>query len=132
MKLEKKLAPGELRFIAKLFDAKKKLWGVYDKARGSWPITSPQLGDVKQELKLESDAQAEADRLNKEHPVETAAEPAKSSRAKKTAKKTGSSGTSKTVQAADVVQEDELVELPELPVYEISEEDRAKYEENLD
>jgi hypothetical protein len=132
VKLEKKLAPGEMRYIAKLFDAKKKLWGIYDKARGSWPVTRPDIGDVKQELKLESDAQAEADRLNKEHPVRDEAAPApRSSRAKKT----GSSGSSKTVKAADVAKEEAAPEMlvePDLPVYEISEEDRAKYEENLD
>jgi hypothetical protein len=130
VKLEKKLAPGELRYIAKLWDAKKKLWGVYDRAMASWPGTRPDTGDVKQELKLESDAQAEADRLNRLNPVkdEAAAAP-KSSRAKKT----GSSGSSKTVQAADVAKEEpEMLVEPDLPVYEISEEDRAKYEENLD
>ena len=56
----KKLAKGELRFIPKKID---KLWRVYDRANGSYPYSSIELGVVTQDVS-EADAQAEADRLN--------------------------------------------------------------------
>lgn len=119
MNTNKKLAPGELRFIAKLFDAKKKIWGIYDKARGSWPVRSPELGEVKQDLKLELEAAEEAERLNAEHSVGGATAVAV-----------------QAVQAAVVVEEFAAPVLatpvPDLPDYGVmSEDERKKYEEGL-
>lgn len=50
----------KIRFVAKQIN---KSWGVYDIQRGSWPVQTPELGLVKQDLKTEAEAQAEADRL---------------------------------------------------------------------
>lgn len=44
---------------------KRKVWGVYDAERASWPAQVPEFGKVKQDLPTEEEAQAEADRLNK-------------------------------------------------------------------
>ena len=58
----KKLLPGELRFIAKKYIG--KTWGIYDKARGSWPIQTPDTGIVEQGVTKEV-AEATAEALNK-------------------------------------------------------------------
>lgn len=57
----KKLATGELRFVAKVWAG--KVFGVYDRARGSWPVQTPELGKVAQETS-QADAEVEAERLN--------------------------------------------------------------------
>lgn len=53
------------RFIAKLKRFPRSVrWGVYDQHRASWPVRTPETGRVKQDLRSEEEAQAEADRLN--------------------------------------------------------------------
>lgn len=59
----KQLAKGERRFIPKKVD---RLFRVYDRANGSFPYRTPELGQVTQDV-TEAEAQAEADRLNEEH-----------------------------------------------------------------
>lgn len=59
---DKKLMKGELRFIAKKYIG--KTWGIYDKARGSWPIQTPDTGIVEQGVTQEV-AEATAEALNK-------------------------------------------------------------------
>lgn len=58
----KKLLPNQLRFIAKKYIG--KTWGVYDLARGSWPIQSPELGTVEQGV-TQAEAEQAAEALNK-------------------------------------------------------------------
>ena len=51
------------RFIAKEFGlGRAKVWGVYDREKASWPITTAVTGRVKQNMKTEAEAQTEADR----------------------------------------------------------------------
>lgn len=118
--MPKKLMTGELRFVAKQFRA--KLWGVYDKARASWPGQTAELGPVRQELSSKEEAQAEADRLNgldlgQGGQVEAGKKPAarKSSAEKKTAPR------------------EAPVEVQQLPDYgeAMTDEEREKYEKGL-
>ncbi len=67
----KKLRPGEVRFTVRPHRTgpRSTVWEVYDRARGSIPAQTTELGRVKQCHSTEELAQAEADRLNREHPV---------------------------------------------------------------
>lgn len=61
----KELRTGEVRFTVKeIVNGKKSVYRVYDKARGSFPYVSPELGTVQQDFEKEASAVAEADRLN--------------------------------------------------------------------
>lgn len=63
---EKRLAPGEARFVAKRRgEGKGATWGVYDRQRACWPVMGGSIGVVKQGFATEAEAQAEADRIAK-------------------------------------------------------------------
>lgn len=67
MQVEKKLAPGEVRFVPKETPARSgrgKVWDVYDRVLGSRPAVRPGIGKIEQDHKTPEAAQAEADRLN--------------------------------------------------------------------
>lgn len=126
----KQLQEGELRFIARAWD--KKLWGIYDKARGSWPGQTPELGIVPQELESKEAAEEIADRLNKDHPVVAAASTLKKAKKKKTEpgsreKSSAKAPAADPAAAAPVPapREEEIV------AYDIDEEKAKKYAEGL-
>jgi hypothetical protein len=57
------MSTSERRYVAKQFtQGRHKLWGVYDQVSYSWPVINRELGQVKQNMKSEAEAQAEADR----------------------------------------------------------------------
>lgn len=58
----KKLLTGEIRFISKKYIG--KTWGIYDKARGSWPVQTKDTGIVEQGV-TQGEAEAAAEALNK-------------------------------------------------------------------
>lgn len=61
----KKLRKGEVRFVVKEIETgKSSVYRVYDKARGSFPYLSEELGTVQQDFEKETSAAAEAERLN--------------------------------------------------------------------
>lgn len=66
---EKKLAPGEIRFVVRPRQTgpRTTLFEVYDRARGTVPVQTPELGKVTQDHPTEGAAQTEADRLNAAH-----------------------------------------------------------------
>ena len=117
----KKMRPGEIRFIARQID---KLWRVYDKARGSYPYHMQELGGEILQDTDKSSAEAEAERLNAKYGPKL--------EQKKGALKKGAS-KSETVEApAPVVEDEEEVDIPDLPDYGVlSEEEAARYEEGL-
>lgn len=118
----KQLRPGELRFIAKSWD--KKLWGIYDKARGSWPERGPELGEVPQKLESKTEAESIAERLNAEHPVQEAAVTTKKQRGKKTEKSSTPEPAKKTEPVEPMLEE-------VVGYDDIDEEAAKKYTEGL-
>lgn len=114
MSVEKKMRKGELRYIVK--EKYKKLWCIYDKARGSYPYRMPGLGVIAQEHSDKTAAQAEADRLNEIAGI--------------TAPKTVQA--KKNALAAPAPAPDPALETPELPDYGIMDEEQAaKYTEGI-
>lgn len=79
-----------------------KAWRVYDKARGSYPYEGAEVGTVQQDTD-EKTAQAEAARLNGVETVELPVE-----------------------EVSNVKEEEDIADYGEM-----SEEDRAKYEDGL-
>ena len=57
------MSTSERRYIAKQFGlGRYQFWGVYDKDMASWPISTADLGMVKQNMRTQAEAQVEADR----------------------------------------------------------------------
>lgn len=115
----KTLREGEVRFLARQID---KLWRVYDRARGSYPYQSPELGgEILQDVD-KSSAEAEAERLNGLF--------VKKPKPKLEQKKGASKSKGASVEAP--VEESIEVDIPELPDYGVlSEEEAARYEEGI-
>lgn len=109
----KKMLPGEQRFIARQID---KLWRVYDRARGSYPYSHPDLGGTVLQDVDKSSAEAEAERLNTQFGDKPKLE-----------RKSGAS-KKETVE----VQPEE-VDIPDLPDYgePLTEQEAAAYEDGL-
>ena len=80
----KKLLTGEIRFVARKYVG--KTWGVYDKSRGSWPIRTPDTGEVEQGT-TQAVAEVTAEALNTKVgiTVKPAPEPKKRAATKKPA-----------------------------------------------
>lgn len=98
---DKKMLPGELRFVTKKID---KGFRVYDRARGSFPFHSPELGgEVQQDHQAEEAAAAECARLNTL--VASSRPPDKSSRK---SKKPGPTQKTQTDPEPETVQADEV------------------------
>lgn len=143
----KKLSAGEVRFVVKAHRAYpvgrtiseaeyKKLkilsWGVYDRQGGSFPVRTPELGEVAQDVSTEAIAQAEADRLNSQF-VKAAPVSKKPAAAANSAagdllptprKKRGKPVAEVAAEVSSIEEE-----LPELPDYGdvVSDEEAAKY-----
>lgn len=62
----KTLKPGEARYVAKIHSGsgKEAVWGVYDKAMGSWPGTVIGFGRVPEGLK-EAEALRQAEKMER-------------------------------------------------------------------
>lgn len=105
--MSKKLREGEVRFVVKKVDKKFR---VYDKAHGSFPYHTPELGEVLQDVS-EEEAEAECVRLN-------------SLKASK--------GSVKPSKGSDKETPTEPLKEPEIKDYGVlSEEERARYEDGL-
>lgn len=116
----KKMRPGEIRFIARQID---KLWRVYDRARGSYPYHMPELGGEILQDTDKSSAEQEAERLNAKYGPKLE---------QKVAPKKGASKFETAEAPAPVVEDEEEVDIPDLPDYGVlSEEEAARYEEGL-
>lgn len=64
MSTERKLRPGETRFVARSQAlGRDVVWAVYDRQRSCFPVTVAGFGGVRQAMATEEEAQAEADRL---------------------------------------------------------------------
>lgn len=122
---DKKLAPGELRFLARKIDA---AWRVYDKVRGSFPYHNKELGGKVLQDVSQKEAQVEADRLN-ELFVKKAKSP-EEKRAKGSAKKKPTPSTPEVtgVLVEETIEEPEAewVEAEDLPDYGVMDEETAK------
>lgn len=105
--MSKKLLKGEVRFVVKKVDKKFR---VYDKAHGSFPYHTPELGTVLQDVS-EEEAEAESIRLNSLGPLKALKQPE---------------------QPADKETPTEPLKEPEIKDYGVlSEEERARYEDGL-
>lgn len=128
----KTLRPGEIRFLARQVD---KLWRVYDRARGSYPYSHPDLGGTVQQDVDKETAEAEAERLNKK--FVKAAPPAKKSQPKidtEEPEKMRAKRAPKLEREEPSIEPEtvEEVDIPDLADYGVlSEEEAAKYEEGL-
>lgn len=110
----KKLLKGESQF--EIRERKKTFW-IYDKKRGSYPLTWPEYGGkIGQGLATKEEAEAEVERLNELVGIKPAAEEKKPEPKKK-------------AKAEKLDQEEPLPELPDYGV--MSEDERKKYEEGL-
>ena len=111
----KKLMKGEIRYIARKWEG--NVWGVYDRAMGSWPKQRPDLGTVQQQV-AKGVAEQEAKRLNvlaginPDGTVPTAPTTSKAVKAVKATKP----ATKSTKAAASTEVKFEAVEIPvEIP-----------------
>ena len=113
---------------------KPMFWRVYDRANGSFPFRTKELGEVAQEHETQALAESEANRLNDKFPVTTAAPKKKATPVTASARRVSKAKEAREKALADV-EDTETEELADQEIKDygdvLSETESAAYTEGI-